>query len=101
LRSLSRLNTDYLDVVYVHDVEFIATPVTDGPTGGNHLKVLEDPGSWGLGEEDKGKIRGAGDEQVLDAVRELWKLKEEGKIKAVGISGTSVGLGTSMLDQWI
>lgn len=98
MRSLSRLNTDYLDVVYVHDVEFIATPVTDGPTGGNHLKALEDPGSWGLMEEDKAKIRGEGDQQVLDAVGELWKLKEEGKIKAVGISGASVAFVTSLLD---
>lgn len=69
----------------------MATPVIDGPAGKYHLDALEDPGSWGLGEEDRAKIRGEGDQQVIYAVAELWKLKEEGRIKAVGISGASVG----------
>ena len=90
-RSLSRLGTEYLDAVYMHDVEFVATPVINGPTAGDHSEALEDPASWGLAEEDKAKIRGEGDQKVLDAVGVLWKLKEEGKVKAVGISGASAG----------
>lgn len=86
-RSLSRLGTEYFDAVYIHDVEYVATPVKDGPTAGDHLKALEDPESWGLGKQDEARIRGEGDQKVLDAVGELWKLKEEGKVKAVGISG--------------
>ncbi|KAF8574437.1 Aldo/keto reductase [Ramaria rubella] len=87
LRSLSRLGTDHLDAIYMHDVEYIATPVINGSTAGDHMKALETPESWGLGEGDEAKIRGEGDQQVLDAIRELWKLKDEGKVKAVGISG--------------
>jgi D-arabinose 1-dehydrogenase len=50
-RSLERLHTSYLDLVYCHDVEFVS-PV-----------------------------------EVLEAVRELRKLRDEGKIRYVGICG--------------
>lgn len=51
-RSLARLRTDYLDVVYCHDVEFVSK------------------------------------EEVLDAVRELRKIRDEsGTVRSVGISG--------------
>ncbi|KAK9388263.1 NADP-dependent oxidoreductase domain-containing protein [Lipomyces mesembrius] len=53
-RSLKRLHTDYLDVVYAHDVEFLA---------------LED---------------------TLPGIAELFKMKEEGIIRNVGISGYPV-----------
>lgn len=74
-------------MAYLHDVEFIATRIPEGSTVGDHLKALEQPEKWGLAKEDEGKIRGEGDEQVLEAVRELFKMKNEGKIKAVGITG--------------
>ena len=37
--SLSRLNTNYLDTVCLHDVEFVCTPVAP-KTAGNHLLAL-------------------------------------------------------------
>lgn len=87
LRSLSRLGTDYLDVVYLHDVEFIATPVGSGSTAVNSLEALENPAEWGLAKGEEARILGEGDQKILGAIRELWKLKTEGTIKAVGITG--------------
>ncbi|KAH8892543.1 L-galactose dehydrogenase [Thozetella sp. PMI_491] len=54
LRSLARLGTDYLDLVYMHDVEFMSP------------------------------------EEVLQAVQALRQLRDEGKIRYVGISGFPV-----------
>ncbi|KAF3064386.1 D-arabinose 1-dehydrogenase [Daldinia childiae] len=54
LRSLERLHTSYLDLVYMHDVEFVSPP------------------------------------EVLAAVRELRRLRAEGIIRYVGISGYPV-----------
>jgi D-arabinose 1-dehydrogenase len=51
LRSMERLHTDYLDVVYCHDIEFVSPA------------------------------------EVLEAVQELRRLKDEGKIRYIGISG--------------
>ncbi|KAI0643697.1 Aldo/keto reductase [Trametes meyenii] len=85
-RSLERLHTDYLDTVYMHDVEFVCTPV--GPTSGHHLAALADKrAEYGLGDGQEGKVWGPGDQKVLDAVAELRKLQEEGVVKHVGISG--------------
>jgi D-arabinose 1-dehydrogenase len=87
-RSLERLRTDYLDVVYLHDVEFVCERV--GPrNAGNHLSALAtDKGLYGLAEGDEGKVWGPRDQIVLDAFVELRKLKEEGLVKNIGISGT-------------
>lgn len=54
LRSLERLHTSYLDVIYLHDVEFVPT------------------------------------EEALAAIGELFKLKAEGHVKYVGLSGYPV-----------
>ncbi|KDN67470.1 putative L-galactose dehydrogenase [Colletotrichum sublineola] len=54
LRSLKRLNTAYLDLVYMHDVEFVSPA------------------------------------EVLAAVQTLRQLRDEGKIRYVGISGFPV-----------
>ncbi|KAG8956653.1 hypothetical protein FRC04_000131 [Tulasnella sp. 424] len=89
-RSLKRLGTTYLDTVYMHDVEFVATPVWPKPNDGNHALVLTDENlakQWGLSKGDEDKVHGEGDQKVLDAVAELRKLQEEGIIKTVGISG--------------
>ncbi|KAI4865682.1 Aldo/keto reductase [Hypoxylon rubiginosum] len=55
LRSLERLHTPYLDLVYMHDVEFVSPA------------------------------------EVLAAVRELRRLRAEGVLRYVGISGYPVG----------
>ncbi|KAK6064241.1 D-arabinose 1-dehydrogenase 2 [Seiridium cupressi] len=55
-RSLERLHTPYLDLVYMHDVEFVSA------------------------------------DEVLEAVRELRRLRDEGVIRYVGISGYPVGV---------
>ncbi|KAI1469022.1 Aldo/keto reductase [Daldinia caldariorum] len=54
LRSLERLRADYLDLVYAHDVEFVAPA------------------------------------EVLAAVRELRRLRDQGLVRYVGISGYPV-----------
>lgn len=51
MRSLERLRTGYLDLVYCHDIEFVSA------------------------------------EEVLEAVTELRRLRDEGKIRYVGICG--------------
>lgn len=85
--SLRRLQTDYLDTVYLHDIEFVCTPVTPRKSG-NHMAALADEKvKYGLAEGDEGRIRGDGDQKVLDAFAELRKLKEEGKVKHIGITG--------------
>lgn len=86
-RSLDRLQTEYLDTVYLHDVEYVCTPVAPRSTG-NHLAALsEDKEAYGLAEADEGKIRGEGDQKILDAFAELRKLQQEGLVKHIGITG--------------
>ncbi|OBZ71940.1 L-galactose dehydrogenase [Grifola frondosa] len=86
-RSLSRLHTSYLDTVYLHDVEFVCTPV--GPiTAGNHaVSLAEKSAEYGLAEGQEGKVWGEGDQKILDAIAELRKLQNEGIVKAIGITG--------------
>lgn len=86
-RSLERLHTTYLDTVYLHDVEFVCTPV--GPRSGHHSAALADAAAeYGLAPGQGGTVWGAGDQAILDAVAELRKLQAEGVVKHVGISGT-------------
>lgn len=86
-QSLTRLQTDYLDVVYLHDVEFVATSI--GPiTGGNHLDALGGKRSqYGLAKGGEAMVRGEGDQKIIDALEELRRLQERGLVKHVGISG--------------
>ncbi|KAJ6627480.1 NADP-dependent oxidoreductase domain-containing protein [Mycena sp. CBHHK59/15] len=86
-RSLERLHTDYLDVVHLHDVEFVCTDFSPRTTG-NHTSALNDEkAAYGLMEGEESKIRGEGDQTILNAVRELQKMKDEGLIKNIGITG--------------
>jgi D-arabinose 1-dehydrogenase len=85
-RSLARLNTDYLDTVYLHDVEFVCA---QSPPAGNHTLGLSDKAAeYGLQLGNEDKILGEGDEKVLSAIAELREMKEEGLIRHVGISGS-------------
>jgi aryl-alcohol dehydrogenase-like predicted oxidoreductase len=88
LESLQRLQTSYLDVVYLHDVEFVATSVLP-KLEGNHVTALHDEAAaYGLAKGDEAKVKGQGDQIILDALVELRKLKQEGIIKNIGITGT-------------
>ncbi|KAM5346180.1 hypothetical protein ACJ41O_009185 [Fusarium nematophilum] len=62
-RSLERLGTPYLDLVYTHDVEFVSP------------------------------------EEVLAAVTELRRLRDQGLIRYVGISGYPVGTLASLAEM--
>ncbi|KAI0129933.1 Aldo/keto reductase family-domain-containing protein [Xylariales sp. AK1849] len=62
-RSLERLHSPYLDLVYMHDVEFVSP------------------------------------EEVLSAVCELRRLRDEGVIRYVGISGYPVGQLCSLAEM--
>lgn len=89
-RSLSRLNTDYLDVVYLHDVEFVAEEIMPR-TEGNHLGALRSEAeAYGLKEGLESRVWGKGDQIVLDAFQELRKLQSEGVIRKIGITGSSL-----------
>ncbi|KAJ9115869.1 hypothetical protein QFC22_005011 [Naganishia vaughanmartiniae] len=85
-RSLKRFETDYLDVVYLHDVEFNSSL---NPPAGNHTLALSDPATaeaYGLAPGNESKIWGDGDQRILDAMSVLRELKKEGKIKHIGFS---------------
>lgn len=87
LKSLERLQTSYIDSVYLHDIEFVADarmPRNDG----NHLGALgEEAEAYGLLPGDEKTVRGDGDQRVLEAFGELIKLKREGLVKKIGITG--------------
>ena len=92
--SMRLMKTDYLDGVYAHDVEFVSEQIggagQEGFTVDEQGKIRpEDLVRWGLEDKDAGTIRGPGDEKILEAFGELFKLKKEGKIRAVGFSGQS------------
>ncbi|PWN26511.1 Aldo/keto reductase [Jaminaea rosea] len=88
--SLKRLGSEWLDVVYLHDAEFVAEQVGD-PSGMNAARVAKGDNealrTLGLAEGDEGKVHGSGDEVILKAVEELLRLKSEGKVRRIGISG--------------
>lgn len=94
-QSLERLGTTYLDLVYLHDAEFVAEQVGEGQADGFAAELAsrdtsegeKTRKSLGLADGDETKIHGPGDEKLLAAVAELFKLKDEGKIRKVGISG--------------
>lgn len=93
--SLKRLGTSYLDLVYLHDAEFVAEKVGDGQESGfAAAQAVQDSSEGeevrrrlGLDAASSDKIHGPGDETLLAAVAELQKLKAEGKVRQVGISG--------------
>lgn len=89
LESLERLQTTYLDTVYLHDIEFVATAVAPKTTGNHTTALGAEAAAYGLGEGDAAKVWGEGDQKILDAFNELHKLKQEGIVKSIGITGKS------------
>lgn len=87
-RSLGRLHTTYLDIVYVHDVEYIAEAKAPRTSGDHRAALGTEAGTYGLGEGQEAVVYGDGDRQVLVAVAELRRLQDQGVIRRVGISGT-------------
>lgn len=86
-RSLARLNTPYLDTVYLHDIEFVCTAVAPKKDGNHILALTEEKEAYGLLEGQEAKVWGSGDRIMLDAFRELRKMKDEGLIRNIGITG--------------
>ncbi|SPO25789.1 related to ARA2 - NAD-dependent arabinose dehydrogenase [Ustilago trichophora] len=103
--SCKRLGTDYLDVALTHDAEFVCDQVGRSHDAGwesgivSSLVTPQQVGeaqtrnevlqSLGLASnlEAASKVHGKGDKQFLEAIGALFKLKDEGVIKRVGISG--------------
>jgi D-arabinose 1-dehydrogenase len=84
------LGTTYLDVVFLHDVEYVCTPVHPKDPTGNPVKALDDHAvgaAWGLNAEDRDRVHGDGDQKIVDAFDELKKMKDEGVIHKIGFSG--------------
>lgn len=86
-RSLERLKTDYLDTVYLHDVEFVCTPFAPRTTGNHSAALKDDAAAYGLAEGDEAKVRGEGDQKILDALHVLQELQSQGVIKNIGVTG--------------
>ena len=90
MRSLQRLGTPYLDLVLLHDVEFVASPMWPIPYSGDAARALDDKegqADWGLLPDKGSKVWGSGDDTVLAAIRELFRMKAEGLVKNIGITG--------------
>lgn len=87
-RSLRRLHTTYLDVVYLHDVEFIADEKLFKRAGNHATALAGESEQYGLNEDQAGETYTDKDRKVLAAVKKLFELRDEiGIIKRVGISG--------------
>lgn len=86
--SLKRLNTTYLDAVYLHDVEFVADEVGSSSAAGYPMNALEEANleSYGLNENQVEKIHGDGDRVILRAFETLMQLKAEGVIRKAGMA---------------
>ncbi|KAG7096589.1 hypothetical protein E1B28_004008 [Marasmius oreades] len=89
-KSLERLQTDYLDVVYLHDSEFVASEVTPRKTGQHALALTDERGEYGLRVGDEGVVHGDGDQKILEAFAELRQMKKEGLVKYIGLTAYPV-----------
>lgn len=87
IQSLERLKTDYLDAVFLHDVEFVCTQVAPRAIGNHVSSLKEDAAAYGLANGDETCIRGEGDQKILDAYHELQALQREGLVRNIGITG--------------
>lgn len=74
----------------LHDVEFVATPQACLQKIYKPLDFLSDPklqAEAGLLDSQAGEILGEGDEKIVAAFQVLMKLRDEGLVKDIGISG--------------
>ncbi|WVR07820.1 hypothetical protein IAU60_004863 [Kwoniella sp. DSM 27419] len=76
-RSLRRMNTDYLDVVYLHDLEYTLPPPS---YQGNPLDSLSSVLSAPTEPTKEESV-------LLEAISTLRSLQQQGKILHVGIAG--------------
>ncbi|WFD44466.1 D-arabinose 1-dehydrogenase (NAD(+)) [Malassezia psittaci] len=105
-RSCKRLGTEYLDAALLHDAEFISDQpkIAQTPQGANlaaqaigitcageQRTQAQAQDLLGIAPEHAAQIRGDGDQQVLDAARALFALKDQGIIRNVGMSGYPLG----------
>ena len=81
------MDTTYLDVVYLHDIEMVAEEVMPKRDGDHSTALGDDMEAYGLSPGQEGRVWGEGDRKVLEAYGELQKLKEEGLVKNIGITG--------------
>jgi D-arabinose 1-dehydrogenase len=81
------LDTTYLDAAYLHDVEMVAEEVVPKRDEDHSTALGEDREAYGLALGQEGKIYGEGDRKVLEAYGELKRLKEEGLVRNIGITG--------------
>ncbi|PLW36215.1 hypothetical protein PCANC_20380 [Puccinia coronata f. sp. avenae] len=95
--SCRLMGSDYLDAVYLHDVEYVAED-QGGFTKGGHCTVPSSldhhtapPLDPAPKVEEYGQSYGPGDETIILAVKTLFQLKKEGLIRCVGISGYPLG----------
>ena len=86
-RSLERFHTNYLDTVYLHDVEFVSASVQPRTLGNNLGALSSEKADYGLLEGQEAVVHGPGDQVILDAIAELRKMKEEGIVRNIGITG--------------
>ncbi|KAI0253161.1 NADP-dependent oxidoreductase domain-containing protein [Lactifluus subvellereus] len=97
-RSLQRLHTQYLDVVYLHDVEFVVPCVAPRAEGNHESALGAEAAAYGVApDHDAAGISGArgsegegeseGDERILAAISTLRALQADGLIRHVGICG--------------
>jgi aryl-alcohol dehydrogenase-like predicted oxidoreductase len=97
-RSLQRLHAQYLDVVYLHDIEFVV-PCIAPRAEGNHAGALgAEAAAYGVApacgsdeaREGTGTVRTPDDdERVLHAIQTLRALQADGLIRHIGICGPS------------
>lgn len=85
--SLERLGTSYLDVALMHDVEFVSDQSGEaGAEGFNAQDELSVEAKYDARSPIEDKIT-QGDAKVLAALETLFKLKDRGLIRNVGMSG--------------
>lgn len=74
----------------LHDVEFVASPIPELKKAYHPLDYLTDKTlqrEAGLAADQAGQVHGEGDAKVLAAFEVLVKLRDEGLIRQIGISG--------------
>lgn len=105
--SLERLGTTYVDAALLHDTEFVsdqpriaqlpegtalAAQAVGAPCKAKDTRTKDEAlEALGLAPHDAGRVRGDGDRRILAAVRALFALKDQGKVRNVGISGYPLG----------